>query len=242
MKRLLLIALFFIVGCKETVETPPQGTQPASLQQTGIVAEMIEVENYTYMRLESNQGEAWIATLPTWVSQGDVIEFTGGAIMKDFYSETLGRKFDSILFVDNVRIVERPSADEIVTQAHTASSHTTNPVPPKPAMSVIEQIGDSKSVAEILADYAEKEGETVRIRAKVVKVNSGILGKNWVTLQDGTGTAPNDHLVSTTLESVALGELVDVTAVIKKNVDLGYGYEFAVLLEDAKFSRVEETP
>ena len=70
-----------------------------------------------------------------------------------------------------------------------------------------------------------------------MKVSLDISGKNWITLQDGTGTAPNNKLIATTSEVVAVGDLVTVTGVVHTDVDLGSGYNYSVLLEEAKFTQ-----
>ena len=83
------------------------------------------------------------------------------------------------------------------------------------------------------------DGQTVQLRAQVVKVNSNIMGKTWVTLQDGTGAAPNDKLTVTTSDSVAVGDVVEVTGVCQKDVDLGYGYAYKLMLKEARLALVE---
>jgi hypothetical protein len=61
------------------------------------------------------------------------------------------------------------------------------------------------------------------------------MGKNWITLQDGTGAAPNDKLLATSQEKATLGETVTVQGVVRTDVDLGSGYRYDVLLEEATF-------
>ena len=70
-----------------------------------------------------------------------------------------------------------------------------------------------------------------------MKVSLNIVGKNWITLQDGTGTAPDNRLIATSSEVVSVGDLVTVKGVVHTNVDLGSGYTYSVLLEEATFSR-----
>ena len=69
----------------------------------------------------------------------------------------------------------------------------------------------------------------------VIKVRPNIMSKNWITLQDGTGTAPNDKLMATSSEMVNVGELVTAKGVLQNDVDLGHGYRYAALLEEATF-------
>ena len=70
-----------------------------------------------------------------------------------------------------------------------------------------------------------------------MKISLDIVGKNWITLEDGTDTPPNNRLIATTTEVVGVGDLVIVNSVIHTNVDLGSGYNYTVLLEEATFSR-----
>ena len=48
---------------------------------------------------------------------------------------------------------------------------------------------NARTVGQVYADRATLKGKEVVIRAKVVKVNAGIMGKNWVHLRDGSGSA-----------------------------------------------------
>jgi hypothetical protein len=56
-------------------------------------------------------------------------------------------------------------------------------------------------------------------------------------LQDGTGTAPDNRLIATSSEVMSVGDLVTVKGIIHTNVDLGSGYNYKVLIEEATFSR-----
>jgi hypothetical protein len=79
------------------------------------------------------------------------------------------------------------------------------------------------------------KGKSVLVRGQVVKVNTGIMGKNWLHLRDGSGSATdgsNDILV-TTKDTAALGDVVSVKGTVRTDVDLGSGYTYAVLIEDA---------
>lgn len=69
-----------------------------------------------------------------------------------------------------------------------------------------------------------------------MKVSTNIMGKNWITLQDGTGIAPNNRLIATSVEVVGIGDLVVAKGVVHTNVDLGSGYNYSVLIEEATFT------
>jgi hypothetical protein len=72
-----------------------------------------------------------------------------------------------------------------------------------------------------------------------VKVSLGIMGKNWLHLQDGTGTGTdgtNDVLV-TTHDVAAVGDIVTAKGTVRTDVNLGSGYSYAVLIEDAALNK-----
>ena len=82
-----------------------QATVPLPTGNTGIVKEAISAGGYTYLRLDTQQGEQWLAT-----AQGDFpvdsqVTFSEGVKMTQFKSKSLSREFETIRFVSQVRIV-----------------------------------------------------------------------------------------------------------------------------------------
>jgi hypothetical protein len=66
------------------------------------------------------------------------------------------------------------------------------------------------------------------------------MGKNWITMQDGTGTEPDNRLVATSSELVSPGDLVIASGILRKDIDIGAGYKYKILLEEATFSQSSE--
>ena len=66
------------------------------------------------------------------------------------------------------------------------------------------------------------------------------MGKNWVTLQDGTGAEPDNKLIATSEELVSPGDLVIASGTLRYDADIGSGYKYKVLLEKAIFTKSEE--
>lgn len=98
---------------------------------------------------------------------------------------------------------------------------------------------DARTVAEILARKADLKDRNVVVRGKIVKFTPGILGKNWIHLQDGTGSAAdNTHdIVVTTLDEARKGDVVLVKGVVRTDRDIGSGYFYKVLVEDARLQK-----
>lgn len=91
-------------------------------------------------------------------------------------------------------------------------------------------------VSELFTGKATLDKQKVTVRGKVVKASAGIMGRNWLHLQDGSGT-PNkkDHdLTVTTAQGLpAVGNIVTVTGTLAKDKDFGGGYKYQVIVEDA---------
>ena len=91
-----------------------------------------------------------------------------------------------------------------------------------------------QTVAEVYAEQNDLLGTVVKVRGKVVKFSAQIMGKNWVHIQDGTGSAGTNDLTVTTADSAKVGDIVLVSGKISLDKDFGSGYRYALILEDAK--------
>ena len=82
-------------------------------------------------------------------------------------------------------------------------------------------------------------GKTVTVRGKVVKFNGGILGVNWIHIQDGTGSeADRTNDITVTSDAPAkVGETITATGIVGINKDLGSGYSYPVIIEKATIAR-----
>ena len=93
-----------------------------------------------------------------------------------------------------------------------------------------------KTVAVLHQSKAALAGKTVRAQGKVVKVNNGIMGRNFIHVQDGTGDANSNNLIVTSKQTANVGDQVSVSGVVAVNRDFGGGYTYALLIEDASIS------
>jgi len=207
--------------------------------RTGKVAEIINVQSYTYMRLEAP--DIWLASTPSTITVGEEIKFSGGMEMRNFHSKTLNRTFESIIFVQKVSPVNQQSKHVQGTKIKDLSSTDSYHNSPEPVSVIAPDRGeispliDGKSIAEIHEKSVELNSTAVKLRAMVVKVNQNIMGKNWITLEDGTGQSPKHQLRATSSELVSPGDVVIASGMLKTDVDLGSGYKYDALLENATF-------
>ncbi len=205
---------------------------------TGTVAETMESGGYVYIKLEDG---VWIAANKFAVSKGDKIQYSGAMEMNDFHSKSLDKSFDSILFVSSAGLV---GGGDTAKPAMPMSGHGGTGMKPAsaaaPALGDIKSLADGKTVAGIFAESDKLKDQVVSINARVIKISKAIMGRNWITLQDGTGTEPDNKLLATSQEEVTAGDLVIVKGTVKTDIDLGYGYKYKVLLEESTFSPGQE--
>ena len=111
-----------------------------------------------------------------------------------------------------------------------AAAQTAKPAGPAPTPTPIETVWKTR---------ATLAGKTVTVRGKVMKFNGGILGVNWIHLQDGSGKeAERTNDITVTSDADAkVGETITVTGVVGINKDLGSGYNYPVIIEKAKIAR-----
>jgi hypothetical protein len=193
----------------------------------GTILEVRAADSYSYLRLKTQDGEVWAAVPRTELTQGAQVTVENPVTMRDFESKTLKRKFDKILFGQ--------------LSAGAAKTVSPHPAVPAPAASsavikVAKATGpDARTVAEVVKGKAELRGKAVLVRAQVVKVSNAIMGKNWLHLRDGSGSGTDgtNDIVVTTKDTVAVGDVVHVKGTVRTEVDIGGGYNYAVLIEDA---------
>jgi hypothetical protein len=96
---------------------------------------------------------------------------------------------------------------------------------------------EAKTVAEVFAERETLKNRSVAVRGTVVKSLSGIMGRNWLHVRDGSGssTAKDDDLTVTSLQSAAVGDVVTVKGTVHVDRDFGAGYRYPVIVEDATF-------
>lgn len=199
----------------------------------GTVLETMDSGGYTYIHLQLDGGaKKWAAIPGSKVAKGQHVTLLAGTEMGEFKSKTLNRTFDSIIFSPGLAAGSSP-------QAEPASPTGAIP-PPKEAVRIGKAPGAAAyTIAEIHQKGAALAGKTVFVRGRVVKAAMGIMGRNWLHLQDGSGQpkASDYDLVVTTDEKAKVGETVTARGVVVVNQDFGAGYRYAVLIEKAVISR-----
>ena len=218
-------------------ETAPAAQGPLF----GTVLEQIPAGQYVYLRIKIGKRDVWAAVPAATVAVGAEVQVSNPMLMTKFESKTLKRTFDEVYFGS--------LAQAGVASAAPAPSPAPAPLPAgngsptAPAMDVgkvAKASGpDARTIAQLWSEKAGLAGRTVTIRGVVVKATDGVMGKNWIHLQDGSGDAKlgSNDITVTSLDRVAKGETVTITGTVRTDKDFGAGYSYAVIVEDAKVAK-----
>lgn len=228
------IALAFLGACKPEGGTKAGGRPSAGEAFAGGEGRVIETMSsggYTYVLLDMNGEKVWAAGPQTSVNVGDRVAVSGGAPMRDFKSPTLGRTFDLVYFVNRIQAPGAAPAHGGAPPAHPKADSAPQP------MTGVTRAEGGKTVEEVFAEKDALAGKEVLVRGKVVKFNAGIMGKNWLHIQDGTGKSGTHDLTVTTQAATAIGEVVLVRGKVAVDKDFGAGYKYAVIVEDATLGK-----
>ena len=232
-KWLLVFVMMLCVGSAWTAD------MPAPVPGTSIkgkVLEVLDAGSFVYLRLQTKDGETWAAIAKAPVKKGAEVTIENATTMTNFESKTLNRKFDQIVFGSIAMSGTGAAAGGDMAAMHAGVAKTADVGDVK----VAKASGpDARTVAEIVSRKADLKDKTVVVRGKVVKFTGGVLGKNWIHLRDGSGSAAdgtNDVLVTTTDEAKIV-DVVLVKVVVHLDRDFGSGYSYQVLIEEASVKK-----
>lgn len=252
MKNMIVIMtlLFLVIGCSTEAkkgqesqkEMPPAGDTSAS-RYSGIVLSSQDASNYTYLEIKGKDGVFWAAIPQTKIPAGASVELIAPNVMKNFESKVLGKKFETIIFASGATV--NGTHPEKVTGAPPAKTDARPGALQEPSLdasahmkadtatdaSEVKKAEGGVTIAEILANPASFRDKKVLLRGKVVKFLPEIMKKNWLHLKDAS--IKDKDITATSAEQFKVGEVVLIEGVVKTNQDLGYGYKYDVLIEEA---------
>ncbi len=221
---------------------------PPSASIKGKVLERLDAPPYSYLRIQQGKEEMWAAVPKADVAKGSEVTVLNAMPMANFESKTLKRTFEVVFFgtlegsAAAAPAPGMPPAGMEGSPAGMAQQHAKAAQGPSNVgdVKVPKASGpDARTVAEVYAQKGALKEKQVTIRGKVVKFNPGIMGKNWVHLQDGSGKADkgDNDVTVTTQDMTAVGDTVVVKGTVRVDKDFGAGYAYPVIVEDAKLSK-----
>lgn len=94
------------------------------------------------------------------------------------------------------------------------------------------------TVEALFLQKADLSGKQVTIKGKVVKVNNGIMQRNFLHVQDGSGSEGTNDITVTSQQTANTGDEVTIVGKLSTDVDFGAGYVYPLLIEEASIAGV----
>ncbi|MBU0484605.1 MAG: DNA-binding protein [Proteobacteria bacterium] len=192
-------------------------TLPLAMTIKGKVLEVLSGGGFTFILLEHEGEKKWASAPSTKVEVNEEVTLLNATVFPDFYSKSLDRKFDNLIFASSIEGKNPQSGTDQDAQPSRTRRSSANTSAPSfqnalqeemPATLTGETIeaGSAKAVvpfaelkierapgsngftvAELFAKAPELDGKEIVINGKVMKFSPNIMGKNWLHIQDGTG-------------------------------------------------------
>jgi hypothetical protein len=224
----------------EDTHASPQGVSPQAMSKdplVGTVAETMNSGGYTYILLQTKSKMFWVAIAESTVTVGEEVVLASGMEMVEFHSKSLDRTFDSIIFSEGM-ISQGGEASE-KPKKKTLGSSGAKPTIQKDVKVEKAEGNNAYTVAELFEKRKELDNQDIVLKGEVVKVTARIMNKNWLHIQDGTGSAQDgtNDMVVTTMDLPAVGDTVTIKGVLFADKDFGSGYKYNAIVEFGQVSK-----
>lgn len=182
------------------------------------VNEVKRADGLYYALISEAQWEFWIMT-KTPLEPGQHVLLGKGLERKGYTSAALGQRFESILALEQVKVITQAQSEQLVRL----------PIPE-----------GGQDIATLYARRDALNGAQVKVRGRIVKVNKNIFETNWYHLQDGTGAKGTNDLTVTSTQSFEVGQVVVAAGKLTKDHNLGFGYRYDAIILDAALGTEDE--
>ena len=237
---LFIVVHLIFIACEskpkilDKVTSDPSGNQVQTTENNEgethqiKVEEILQAKKYTYLKVSEGETSYWIAIPKSEIENGGTYFYRGGLKMRNFQSTDFNRVFEEVTLVSKFGKTADLNAGSALDQAYSKVAKTEQQN--FDAKNVKPEKG-SIAISELFKNKEKYAGKTILVKGQCVKLNSQIMGRNWVHLKDGTGG--NYDLTVTTQENVELGAIVLFEGKIILDKDFGSGYFFNVIMEEA---------
>ena len=189
----------------------------------GLIKDIKQTNSYTYLNLESKSEIVWIAISKTKLNKGEIIDVDLGTPFKNFASKELKRSFKELYLISKYKVNGKDFGGK-------PSLHNKKEI--KANISKGSIIKSDYTILEIFNKKDSLKNKVINIRGQVVKFTPKIMGKNWIHVQDGSGSYGTNDLTITSKEIVKVGEVIHIKGTLITHKDFGAGYSYKALIEN----------
>ena len=193
------------------------------------VVDSLVTPRYVYLKVKEGPRSYWISTWKMPVKKGDVFYYKDGILKLNFYSKEHNMYFDTLYLISKISkapvFAKTNAIDKVKTKKKGGS--TKSEIDKKIKRNTV-------ALSKLLSQPEKYKGKIIKVKGKCTKVNTNIMGKNWVHIQEKDKSGKVYDLVVTTTGPATVGEECYFEGKIDTKLDLGAGYFFDIIMQDAK--------
>jgi hypothetical protein len=212
-------------------QQPTMADESVSKLHKVVVDEILNTEKYSYLNVSEGEEKFWIAIPKKEIEKGGTYYYRGGLKKTNFKSVEYDRVFETVYLVSDVS--KDPNMNGFTGGSGNPHQNIGKSIPVD-ENAKIEPPAGGITIATLFANRKKYDGQTVIVKGRCVKLNTMIMNRNWIHLQDGSMKDKSVDLTVTTTEDVPLGSVVAFTGKITLNKDFGAGYKYEIIMEDAQ--------
>lgn len=201
--RLAVVSLLLASACSlfEGTAPPAQGWDNRA---PTVVQQVVDRDDAQVLEVQAGAERRWVAVPDIGAEVGEYVLLGPGTTRADVDIPELGLRAPELVDIPHARVVDQETAERTIASD-------------KPA--------DAVPVATVYAELEPRADQEIVVFGTVARVATAV-GSVWVHVQDGTGDpARGTHdLTIQTTEPPTRGQRVAYRGVLRRNVDLGFGY------------------
>ncbi len=205
-----LVVLLGLMGCGATrgTEPPPEGW---SNNAPTLIEEVVEHEGMQLLHVSQGRIRTWVRVPAVGAKVGEYVLLGQGKLLQEVELPEGGPKVRELVDIEHVQVVDLATAQRAVRARS-----------PRHAV----------AIGTVYDELDTRADDEIVVVGTVVKAPNAV-GWNWVHLQDGSGSPEDDthDLTVKTDQAVTVGQRVAFRGVLRKDVDLGFGYHYRALVE-----------
>ncbi len=201
----------FMCGCTSASDTPP--TEWANAAPT-VVERVVNRGNIQLLEIRQGRLTTWARVPMVDALVGDYILLTQGTARSDVEIPELGITVPQVVDIQHARVVDLETAKRAVLRSA-----------PENAV----------AIETVYSELDQRTDQQIVVYGTVVRA-PGAIGWYWVHLRDGTGSSEegtHDLTVKTKI-NVTEGQRGALRGLLRKDVDLGFGYHYRALVEEGE--------
>lgn len=206
---LLVTACLMACGSPRGTDPPPGGWSNNAPTRVDQVVQRADTQ---VLAISQGEIKTWIEVPAVGAQVGEYVLLGQGTLQQDVRIPELDRNVRELVTIAHVQVVDLDTAQRAIRAASPA---------------------DAVPIGTVYAELDARADTEIVVVGTVIKAPNAI-GSYWVHLQDGSGDrATKTHdLTVKTQQAVTVGQRVAFRGILRKDVDLGFGYHYTALVED----------